>query len=459
MIWALNGSRAYVASTADERTGHDATVFVARHGECRRTARGSAGHAHDPQLRVDVRMTRARPTRSSRWLRILYYGAVATGLWLTILVVPAMAASPSSHADAPQDQSDDQPPVQTEAPAPLPAAWLQTGLQGPAGALYTPSSGAFFSRTERGLQRSDDGGDTWRLVNLPVAPSELGGVAVDPSDHQRLLVEGPGGIYRTVDDARTWSLVFPMQHRKVLRLAISPVDGRLLYMGLRGVPGGPSDESPSTFWFLRSMDGGLTFTELEHGTGMTCSMSLPILQPHPRDADVLFRAVACLAGRTYQNPLTVSRDRGATFETSLFTSLELAYAVVGGRGIQPDRFYAVMNRDQRAGGATLYRSDDGATTWTSVLEYRNEVRPTGTPVPPITTIAAVAYDPAQPDHIWVALGHDADGVQFSADGGATWQDAGARDLGEAHALALGVDGRSLYLSTDRGLWRQPQDHG
>ena len=71
--------------------------------------------------------------------------------------------------------------------------------------------------------------------------------------------------------------------------------------------------------------------------------------------------------------------------------------------------------------------------------------------------------PGRPERVYVGVNvyaGDATGrtlsasrVQANADGGGTWADLGRRDLGEINDLALGVDGRSLYLATDRGLWR------
>jgi photosystem II stability/assembly factor-like uncharacterized protein len=334
--------------------------------------------------------------------------------------------------------------AQDEGPAP---GWEQTGLATSAFDLMTPTSGAFFALTTDGLERSDDGGATWRLVNLPVTvdkQTELQ-VAVTPTDHTVLFVAGPEGVYRTRDDAQTWSLVYPTPNNRVLKIAISPVDPNLVYLALTG------RAEPSSMWkFLRSRDGATTFETVEEALPSTCALRVDLLIPDPLDAATLYRAAPCISSRTDSSPLIVSHDQGHTIQATFNESLEYAERLVGGSGANPRRFYLATMRDSRAGGSTLFRSDDSAQTWTSVLEYRQPDTDTG--------IGDVAYNPSAPDHVWVALNGGGDGVLTSSDGGDTWQEDGAHGAGAGRRLILGIDARSLYLATDQGVWRQGLDN-
>jgi hypothetical protein len=98
---------------------------------------------------------------------------------------------------------------------------------------------------------------------------------------------------------------------------------------------------------------------------------------------------------------------------------------------------------------------------TCVLDHEEVVRPerglrSGEQRPDVL-LADVAYDPMLPDRVWIAYAGAACGVQLSLDGGDTWQDAGGQGLGQPLRLVLGIDGRSLYLATSSGLFRQRLD--
>src|SRR5688500_19281037 len=108
-----------------------------------------------------------------------------------------------------------------------PVDWELTGLTVPVQQLYAPASGAFFAQTVDGLQRSDDGGVTWREVLLPPGGSGGLAIAVDPTNHMAIYAAGQGGLYKTEDDAATWQLVLPTAER-IQRIAVSPADAHLV---------------------------------------------------------------------------------------------------------------------------------------------------------------------------------------------------------------------------------------
>ena len=331
--------------------------------------------------------------------------------------------------------------------------WEPTGLGEPVLELYTPASGLLFARTRDGLSRSDDAGATWTAVSLPPSPRA---VAVDPTDHTTLYVAGAAGLYKTADDAATWTLVLPLTER-ALRIAVSPADSQLVYLALTGPQSISAD-----FRLLRSRDGGITWEQLQEAHNSLCGWSVLILQPHPTDAGRLLRTAGCYAGRNLQDSLEQSTDRGATWADLLRPELSFPSRVVGGRGVAPGRFYLAANRDGRAGGSSVFRSTDDGASWTEVLAFRGG----GTedrPAEPDVRIGGLAFNPSEPDRVYVGLnryvGQFSDrtrtgsGVRVSADGGVSWADLCGQDLGEISDLALGSDGLNLYAATDRGLWR------
>ena len=347
-----------------------------------------------------------------------------------------------------------------------PHDWELTGLTEPTLRLFTPSSGVLFAQTATELLRSDDGGETWGPVALGPATRIL---SVDPVQHTVLYAAGPDGVYKTTDDAVTWALILaygPRVGGDALALAISPADRKLLYLGVGGGRNAPAD-----FRFFRSRDAGSTWQQLEEHHFSLCSWDVPILQPHPTDAGRVFRAADCIAGRNFGETLAQSTDQGETW-TALFNPQPFAppfvgypQHLVGGQGLEPLRFYLAVNRDRRAGGSSVVRSDDDGATWDEVLAYRGGgspgFAPDVDPNAPNVRLGALAYDPANPDQVYIGrqvfpgFFEPASGgaVAASLDGGGTWSDLGRQDIGAVNDLAFGVDGQFLFAAADQGLWR------
>ena len=350
--------------------------------------------------------------------------------------------------------------------------WEQTALTEPVLRLFTPASGAFFAQTAQAFLRSDDAGETWRQVSLGPASTIL---AVDPTNHRVLYASGSAGVYQTRDDGSAWQLVEPYSPevgKQALALAVSPADPNLLYLGVAGNPGGSSD-----FRFLRSRDAGASWQLLEHKQFTLCVWGVPILQPHPTDIQRVLRAADCTAGRDFGESLDQSLNQGDAW-TPIFNPQPseppapgYPRRLVGGQGAAATRFYLAVNRDRRLGGSTLFRSDDDGATWTAVLAYRGGgssgytqstlAQPEDDPNAPNVWLGGLAYDPTNPDQVYVGRrsypgyfdAADGGGVVASSDGGETWADLGSQDIGAVSDLALGIDGQNLYAATEHGLWR------
>jgi len=342
-------------------------------------------------------------------------------------------------------------PRSASAQPPTEPAWELTALHQPVHRLFTPASGAFLASTKSGFFRSDDGGTTWTSVSLPDAAYK---VVADPLDHTTLYAAADGGLYKTSDEAATWALILPTSEA-VRVVEVSPANRSVVYLGLAGSQGPSAD-----FRFLRSRDGGSTWEQLEEHHNSLCAWAVSLLAPHPSDEARVFRTAGCYAGRNIGDVLQESTDGGATWSINFRPDSAFPMQLVGGRGSNPDRFYLGANRDFRAGGSLVYRSDDGRT-WTEALRYSGGGS-IQEPTAPNVTLGGLAYDPAVPERIFVGLnvrpGDGGDGttaVKTSADGGSTWVDIGRPDFGPINDLALGIDGLNLYVGTDQGLWRLP----
>jgi hypothetical protein len=342
--------------------------------------------------------------------------------------------------------------------------WTPTSLTSPASRLFTPANGALLAITSDGLMRSDDAGDNWYAINTPGKP-----VYVDSSNQDVLYATtNTEPLLKSSDGGASWTAILsgpPYAGKLLDSIAVSPADSNLIYAGLKQGP--LSDQ----YWFYRSKDAGSTWTELFHSQNSLCGWGVQILVPHPTDANRMEFSGGCHAGRDFSETLRESTDQGQTF-TDVYADRRPGYdspsgfpkELNGGQGAHPARWWLGVNRDQRFGGSFLLLSDDDARSWNPVLSYVGG----GSEDPDknnfSVTIAAVAYDPNNPDTVYVARNSAffgfpptpvSSGVTLSTDGGQTWNDLGNQQTGKIADLALGIDGRHLFLATDAGIARLP----
>ena len=332
---------------------------------------------------------------------------------------------------------------------PRPGTWERLPIQG--GTLFTPANGPLIVWRERGsYARSDDAGETWTEVPVPV-PQRTSIKAIDPTDFSILYLEGPGGLYKSVDGGVTVEPLLATGD-EIEKVVVSPVDHNLVYLELSELG------SFGRARLLRSRDGGATWEPVDEvTTGRGCSAGANILYPHPSEANRLFYQtwINCYTGAYSQQegPLRQSTDQGASWSSRFIPPLrKTPRGLVGGAGAQPNRYY-LFTRD--AGGpavtpggkevpanSSIFRTDDDGATWAEVANFENAF------------IGELVYDPADPDRLYAGFyALPGSGVRTSADGGITWTDLGSDVVKAASGLALGIDGRNLYATNQQGVWR------
>src|SRR5437879_4138881 len=120
------------------------------------------------------------------------------------------------------------------------------------------------------------------------------------------------------------------------------------------------------------------------------------------------------------------------------------------------RLYLAEHEYPGYGGGNLLRTDDGGTTWQTVLDVPNKYQDEEGNLIPMqnrTRPRAITLDPTDSDHVYVALSGVEGGILESHDAGATWTDLGLPAANGAYDVALGVDRRNLYAATDDGVLR------
>lgn len=280
----------------------------------------------------------------------------------------------------------------------------------------------FISTTDIGLSRSEDGGESW--------VSSTAGVPKDWMNTTYWIEFDPAV------EGRMWSVnswTHDLPRPKMWRRT-----------GIRDYRGG----------VCRSEDGGRTWAKSNNGMEQAAATHILLDPTSPRDARVLY--VAAFGRGVYK-----STDGGKNWKLK-------------NRGmIQKEPFGWRLARDAKGtlyvllarrsedgtigndGDGAIYRSSDGAETWTPVAMPQGSNGPNG-----------LAIDPNTPDRLYLAAWArdkgehgDGGGIYLSEDAGKTWRQVLERDR---HIYDVTIDPRNanvLYAagfescawrSTDRG---------
>jgi len=130
-------------------------------------------------------------------------------------------------------------------------------------AVHPRQSHIIFAGTERGVYRSDDAGEQWRLVDSALNPYYIWSLAIDPVGPEIMFAGSgtptPAMIFRSTDGGKSWEkrpvdVAAECENvgtPRVTAIAIDPEDHRNIWVGLE-VDGA-----------RRSTDGGDTWTDVD----------------------------------------------------------------------------------------------------------------------------------------------------------------------------------------------------
>ena len=198
--------------------------------------------------------------------------------------------------------------------------------------VWVAASGAPWNdNPDRGLYKTTDGGQTWRLVKFISPKAGFIDVAIDPGNPNVLFaaswerVRGPyflksGGIgsalWKSTDAGETWTEVkgggFPEQVKGRIGLAIAPSDGKVIYAlteadsnpNPKGKPGVGRPQTLNTGLY-RSGDGGATWTK--NATNDVRPFYYSQVRVDPKNPDRVYWS---------STPVNVSNDGGKTVGTT-----------------------------------------------------------------------------------------------------------------------------------------------
>jgi uncharacterized protein (TIGR03437 family) len=253
-----------------------------------------------------------------------------------------------------------------------------------AGTTYSPQfpvkNAAQPSFGEARILRSTDLGTTWTRAGFP--PNDVSAVVADPVMDSVLFAAGSNGIYKSADTGQNWQTVYPF-----------PAGGYSIGASLVIDPGNHlrlAAVTPAAGGIIRSVDGGQTWTP----GGATCGAS------------------SC-GGQLFADPAGsgilvvtdgfISRDWGLTFQE---------YGPGGGGGpmaaaFDPSHPGWIYVGTGRGASGDLYLSTDYGVTWT----------PKASPPTVFSNIMYLVVDPDQPNILMAAC---ANGLYKSSDGATSW---------------------------------------
>lgn len=266
-----------------------------------------------------------------------------------------------------------------------------------------------------GLYRSNNGGDSWEYIGLPESRN-IGRIAIHPNDPDLVYVAAMGslfadnperGVYRSQDGGQTWEkTLFISDSTGAIDLCINPIHPDTMYAAMWERVRRPDRRSYGgiTSGIYRSVDGGTTWTELTSGLPSSASdkgrIGIDLCTSYP---ETLYAIYADKTG--YFQGVYKSTDHGTSWQQTNDGALGSSYQSYGwwfGRiKVDPvDQNIAFVI------GFDLYKTTTGGNSWSNVSSWNVHVDQ-----------HEVYIDPG--DNDFVVLGNDG-GLYISSNGGSTW---------------------------------------
>lgn len=266
-----------------------------------------------------------------------------------------------------------------------------------------------------------------------IGPATMGGrindIEVSPADARIIFAAtASGGILKSVNGGTSWATLFDKEAvNSVGDVAVSPSNPSIVWAGT-----GESNNRQSSSWgngVYKSMDEGKTWKHM----GLDKTMAIARVVIHPTDPNVVYVAATgnlwagtpergvyrtTDGGKTWQHVLKVNDDTGATELAIDNESPNILYAAMY------QRRRTVFGFNGSGEHSALYRSNDGGDTWTKVtkgMPYDTENAPTPRPETLLETgRISIAVYPKNTRIVYVTVEHANGGVYRSNDKGETW---------------------------------------
>lgn len=326
--------------------------------------------------------------------------------------------------------------------------------------------------------KSTDGGATWTIVGHwygaggnPYVHADVHGMYFIPGT-TTLLVACDGGIFRTLNGGGTFQDISNnMEIAQIYKLSLNPQDQNEVLTGWQ-------DNGTN-------LKGGSNWDRVVGGDGMECIIDHT--NPNNMYATIYYgRIYKTTNGSSFGSVVMNSGGSGSDEDGAWVTPYVMSpsnsqkiavaknsmhvttnggnswtsYALPAG-GTANAMAMAKTNEDHIyiSKGATLYRTTDGGSNWTTLSGLPN------------LSITYIAIDPADETRLWVTFSgfNGSNKVYYSSDSGATWSNFsdGLPQLpcntivyheGSSDGLYVGTDAGVYYRDTNYATW-QPYSDG
>jgi photosystem II stability/assembly factor-like uncharacterized protein len=290
-----------------------------------------------------------------------------------------------------------------------------------------------------GVYKSTNGGVSWQFMGLENIAS-VGRIVVDPSNTQRVFVAAVGsyfypnperGLYRSEDGGQTWSLShFISDSTGAIDVIMDPVNPSRLMVAMWERVRRPNSSHlfGPTSGIYRSLDSGDTWAYLGPANGLPDPavedigrIGLAISQSNPDLVYVLY------SDGLYYRGLFKSTDFGSTW-----TDADPNLGISNGAGgfswyfgqvrihpTNPDMIYTL--------DVSFMRSENGGANWPIIYGYG------GSPADFHVDHHALAFNPANPDYL--IEGNDG-GINISTDAGVSWTKVANLPVSQFYEIGL-----------------------
>ena len=213
----------------------------------------------------------------------------------------------------------------------------------------------------------------WRNIGPAIMGGRINDFAVVESNPKVAFVAtASAGIWKTTNNGITWESLFDDQPvSSVGDVAVAPSDPSIVWAGT----GEPANRQSSSWGdgVYKSMDGGATWTNM----GLEDTHHIGRVRIHPTNPNIVYvAALGHLWGPNEQRGVFKTTDGGKTWKNTKFISENTGFVDLAMDPESPDTLYAAAyQRRRRAFGfngggpeSGLYKTTDGATTWTKLAK-------------------------------------------------------------------------------------------
>lgn len=229
------------------------------------------------------------------------------------------------------------------------------------------------------LARSVDGGTTWASADTGLPEGSVGGLAVDPTNGQRVYFGGYNAIYRTSDGGASWQTTTLATNAYCGAIAISPANPGRIYAGCNAGPG------LNVATIRVSNDQGTTWGPV---TQLPGAPRLERLFASPAHPDLIYATTSLGVYRSGDGGTTWMRaPQGLPSNTPIKAlAIDPQNPAVVYTGLYPAPTPNVPP-------ARIYRSIDSGATWSLFHEL------------PGPYVEAITVDPTRTDRLYVATSY------------------------------------------------------